>query len=153
MESVKVKSVTFYQSVMLNSIGYNTVAPGVERKLRGVQVVFCDDKVFVRDKNWEKTSAKDMIVIIGLHNVRHLSIDKKDFRDSKYGKVFDCFDLVESEDDDEVVLSPSSNHIPGTLPEKEDLQAELDAMGVQYDKRWGVHKLMEVKDAQGVAQC
>mgnify|MGYP000562945952 CR=1 FL=1 len=139
MESMKLESVTFYQSVLLNSKGENTV----HHSLRGqekTQCAFADDKVFIRNPNWQKAS-KDKIVVVGLHNVRHLSINLQDFINSPYGDVFKCFKTEVSEDGGTV-------HLTNEVPELEEIRAELDDLGIIYDKRLGVNKLLELKEAQ-----
>lgn len=145
MKSLRLESVTFYQSVHLNRVGYNTVHKSL-KGLSTVQCAFLDDKIFIRDKNWTKEGSKNTVIIVGLHNVRSFVINVDDFKSSSYTDVFECFKVEE----ESATVYP--NHIAGTLPEKEDVQAELDAMEIPYDKRWGVQKLIEVKDAQGVQQ-
>lgn len=143
MDFLKVKSVTFYQAVLLGARQQNTVNPTVSQAEK-IQAVFCDDKVFLRDTTTQKDNMKDKVVIVGLHNVRDLRVSTEDFLKSEYAEIFSCW----NEDGADVVVSPAGNpdHIPGTLPEIEDVRAELDALGVKYDKRWGVQRLIEAKD-------
>lgn len=148
MDSIRLNSVTFYQSVLLNSKGENTV----HKSLRGqenTQCAFMDDKIFIRNKDWLKGS-KDKIVIVGLHNVRAFNVNIEDFLESEYKDVFKCF-KAETNSDNTVTLSEPP--IVGTLPEKEDVQSDLASLGIEFDKRWGVQKLVELKDNYLQAQA
>ena len=90
MKSVEVKSVTFYQTVRLNSKEEKTVSPSIGAHHRKTQMVFAEDKIFIRDPSWVKHDL-DCVYVIGLHNVRHFSVKKEDFLDSEYAEVFKAF--------------------------------------------------------------
>ncbi len=136
MKFLKVNSVTFYQSVLLGQRQLNTVNRTVATA-DNIDIIFCDDKIFLRDIKTSKENMKDKVVIVGLHNVRDLRVSKKDFEASPYKELFDCFD------EDGAYKAPQVEE----TDERAALWEELDELGIQYDKRWGVNKLVEAKDA------
>lgn len=101
MEPLEVKSVTFYQTVRLNGQEEKTVGHGSSRNAKNTQIVFCEDKIIIRDPDW-KRYCENTVSIIGLHNVRHFSVDVENFKESKYRDVF----KVIKKKKEEVVVTP-----------------------------------------------
>lgn len=160
-ESIELKSVTFYQSVRIDGVEVTTLLKESAGNRR-LQMVYCEDKIFLRNPDWKSKHFVNTVIAVGLHNVRHLVMDKECFTGGEFKEIFK---VVKKQKEEPKKATPTQKTAPTVKAtgkagaaslvddpsfddrEEDDkkilLKQELKRFRIAFDNRWGVDKLLK----------